>query len=48
MPAPATAQGDRLGDLLVREGLITKDQLDKLGEEEVAGSPLTYYLLNYS
>jgi len=34
MPATATAPGDRLGDLLIREGLITKEQLDKTLQEQ--------------
>ena len=46
MPAPATASGDRLGDLLVREGLITKDQLDKaLQEQKSNGQRLGYNLV---
>ena len=46
MPAPATAQGDRLGDLLVREGLITKEQLDKaLQEQKSNGQRLGYNLV---
>ena len=46
MPAPATAPGDRLGDLLVREGLITKDQLDKaLQEQKSNGQRLGYNLV---
>ncbi len=46
MPAPATAPGDRLGDLLVREGLITKEQLDKaLQEQKSNGQRLGYNLV---
>ncbi len=46
MPAPATAPGDRLGDLLLREGLITKDQLDKaLQEQKSSGQRLGYNLV---
>jgi type IV pilus assembly protein PilB len=46
MPAPATAPGDRLGDLLIREGLITKEQLDKaLQEQRNNGQRLGYNLV---
>jgi type IV pilus assembly protein PilB len=46
MSAPAAASGDRLGDLLIREGLITKDQLDKaLVEQKSAGTRLGYALV---
>ncbi len=46
MPAPATAPGDRLGDLLIREGLITKEQLDKaLQEQKSNGQRLGYNLV---
>jgi type IV pilus assembly protein PilB len=46
MPAPATAPGDRLGDLLIREGLITKEQLDKaLQEQKNNGQRLGYNLV---
>jgi len=44
--APATAGGDRLGDLLLKEGLITKDQLDKaLQEQRQNGTRLGYNLV---
>jgi type IV pilus assembly protein PilB len=46
MPAPQAAPGDRLGDLLIREGLITKDQLDKaLQEQKSNGQRLGYNLV---
>jgi type IV pilus assembly protein PilB len=46
MPAPQAAPGDRLGDLLLREGLITKDQLDKaLQEQRSNGQRLGYNLV---
>ena len=46
MPATATAPGDRLGDLLIREGLITKEQLDKaLQEQKNNGQRLGYNLV---
>jgi type IV pilus assembly protein PilB len=46
MPALATAPGDRLGDLLIREGLITKEQLDKaLQEQKNNGQRLGYNLV---
>jgi type IV pilus assembly protein PilB len=46
MSAPAPAPGDRLGDLLIKEGLITKDQLDKaLQEQKQNGTRLGYNLV---
>jgi type IV pilus assembly protein PilB len=46
MSAPAPAAGDRLGDLLLREGLITKEQLDKaLQEQKASGTRLGYSLV---
>ena len=46
MSAPAAASGDRLGDLLIKEGLITKDQLDKaLAEQRSSGMRLGYALV---
>src|SRR5579859_1478071 len=46
MSAPAAAGGDRLGDLLIREGLITKDQLEKgLAEQKANGTRLGYNLV---
>jgi type IV pilus assembly protein PilB len=46
MPAPQAASGDRIGDLLIREGLITKDQLDKaLQEQKSNGQRLGYNLV---
>ena len=46
MSAPAPAAGDRLGDLLIKEGLITKDQLEKaLQEQKSSGTRLGYKLL---
>jgi len=46
MPAPAPATGDRLGDLLIKERLITKEQLDKaLQEQRASGTRLGYSLV---
>ena len=46
MSAPAAAGGDRLGDLLIKEGLISKDQLDKaLLEQRQNGTRLGYNLV---
>ena len=46
MPAPQAAPGDRLGDLLIRESLITKEQLDKaLQEQKSNGQRLGYNLV---
>ena len=46
MSAPAAASGDRLGDLLIKEGLISKDQLDKaLQEQRANGTRLGYNLV---
>ena len=46
MPAPQAAPGDRLGDLLIREGLITKEQLEKaLQEQKSNGQRLGYNLV---
>ncbi len=46
MPAPQAAPGDRLGDLLIREGLITREQLDKaLQEQKSNGQRLGYNLV---
>ena len=46
MSAPAPATGDRLGDLLIKEGLITKEQLDKaLQEQRASGTRLGYSLV---
>ncbi len=46
MSAPAAASGDRLGDLLIKEGLITKDQLEKaLAEQKNQGCRLGYALV---
>jgi len=46
MSAPAAASGDRLGDLLIKEGLITKDQLEKaLAEQRSSGMRLGYALV---
>ena len=44
--ATAAASAERLGDLLVREGLITSDQLGKaLGEQRASGMRLGYCLV---
>ena len=46
MTATAPQPGDRLGDLLIKEGLITKDQLDKaLAEQRASGTRLGYNLV---
>ena len=46
MSAPAPAAGDRLGDLLLKEGLITRDQLDKaLQEQRASGTRIGYNLV---
>jgi type IV pilus assembly protein PilB len=46
MSAPAPAAGDRLGDLLMKEGLITRDQLEKgLQEQRASGTRLGYCLV---
>jgi type IV pilus assembly protein PilB len=44
--APAAAGGDRLGELLMKEGLITKDQLAQgLAEQRANGTRLGYNLV---
>jgi type IV pilus assembly protein PilB len=46
MSAPAHAAGDRLGDLLLKEGLITKVQLEQaLQEQKTSGTRLGYNLV---
>jgi type IV pilus assembly protein PilB len=46
MSAPAPAPSDRLGDLLIKEGLITKEQLEKaLQEQKANGTRLGYNLV---
>jgi len=46
MSVPAPATGDRLGDLLIKEGLITKEQLDKaLQEQKASGTRVGYNLV---
>jgi type IV pilus assembly protein PilB len=46
MSAPAPVAGDRLGDLLMKEGLITRDQLEKgLQEQRSTGTRLGYCLV---
>jgi type IV pilus assembly protein PilB len=46
MPALQAASGDRLGDLLIREGLITQEQLTKaLQEQKSNGQRLGYNLV---
>jgi len=46
MTATSPSPGDRLGDLLIKEGLITKDQLDKaLAEQRSSGTRLGYSLV---
>jgi type IV pilus assembly protein PilB len=44
--APAPAAGDRLGDLLIKEGLITREQLEKaLQEQRANGTRIGYNLV---
>jgi type IV pilus assembly protein PilB len=44
--ATAAAAPERLGDLLIRERLITRDQLEKaLGEQKISGNRLGYCLV---
>jgi type IV pilus assembly protein PilB len=46
MANPAAASGERIGDLLVKEGLITKEQLDKaLTEQRTNGTRVGYNLV---
>ncbi|HJU89895.1 MAG TPA: ATPase, T2SS/T4P/T4SS family [Gemmatimonadaceae bacterium] len=46
MAAPVAATGERIGDLLLREGLITKDQLEKaLQEQKSSGTRIGYNLV---
>ncbi|HEY5490402.1 MAG TPA: ATPase, T2SS/T4P/T4SS family [Gemmatimonadaceae bacterium] len=46
MANPAAAGVERLGDLLVKEGLITKEQLEKaLAEQKTSGSRVGYNLV---
>jgi type IV pilus assembly protein PilB len=46
MAAPATATGERIGDLLLKEGLITREQLEKaLQEAKSSGSKIGYNLV---
>ena len=45
MSAPQAAPGDRLGDLLIKEGLITKEQLEKALEEQRANGTRVGYNL---
>ena len=46
MSAPQAAPGDRLGDLLIKEGLITKEQLEKaLQEQRANGTRIGYNLV---
>jgi type IV pilus assembly protein PilB len=46
MAAPAATSIERLGDLLIREGLITKEQLDKaLQEQRANGTRVGYNLV---
>jgi type IV pilus assembly protein PilB len=45
-PVPANNSAERIGDLLVREGLITKDQLEKaLQEQRQSGTRVGYNLV---
>ena len=46
MASPAAATSERLGDLLIREGLISKEQLDKaLQEQKQNGTRVGYNLV---
>ena len=46
MASPATAGGERIGDLLLREGLISRDQLQKaLDEQRQSGTRVGYNLV---
>ena len=46
MANPASSGSERLGDLLVREGLITKEQLEKaLAEQKQSGTRVGYNLV---
>ncbi|HJR41010.1 MAG TPA: ATPase, T2SS/T4P/T4SS family [Gemmatimonadaceae bacterium] len=46
MAAPVAATGERIGDLLLREGLITRDQLEKaLQEQKISGTRIGYNLV---
>ncbi|NBW65659.1 type II secretion system protein GspE [bacterium] len=46
MASPTASGTERIGDLLVREGLITKDQLDKaLQEQKQSGTRVGYNLV---
>lgn len=46
MAAPVAASGERIGELLIREGLITRDALDKaLQEQKNTGMRLGYNLV---
>src|ERR1039458_1871500 len=45
-PVATNKDSERIGDLLVREGLITKDQLDKaLQEQRQSGTRIGYNLV---
>ena len=46
MANPAAAGVERLGDLLVKEGLITREQLERaLAEQKTSGSRVGYNLV---
>src|SRR5919112_621655 len=46
MAAPVAATAERLGDLLIKEGLITKEQLEKaLQEQKASGTRVGYNLV---
>ena len=46
MAAPAAATAERLGDLLMKEGLISKEQLDRaLQEQKASGTRVGYNLV---
>ncbi|MHB1297764.1 MAG: GspE/PulE family protein [Gemmatimonadaceae bacterium] len=46
MASPATAGGERIGDLLLREGLISREQLQKaLDEQRQSGTRVGYNLV---
>ena len=46
MASPAPTSAERIGDLLVREGMISKEQLDKaLQEQRQNGTRIGYNLV---
>ncbi|MEP6690876.1 MAG: ATPase, T2SS/T4P/T4SS family, partial [Gemmatimonadaceae bacterium] len=46
MAAPVVAAAEKIGELLIREGMITRDQLDKaLQEQKLSGTRVGYNLV---